>query len=57
MAQKPSEQVVSDDKYTYDNFEHILSIYTAYNDYFIRYNLEELSAICFVCNDECIHHA
>ena len=53
----PSIHVVPDDKHVYDDFQHILSTYTVYNDDFILYNLEGLSAIYFVCNDENVHHA
>ena len=57
ILRKYQQHIVPDGECVYDNFEHIPPTYTVYNDDLIRYNLEGLSAIYFVCSDECIHHA
>ena len=56
ILRKYHQYIVPDDEHIYDNFKHILSTYAVYNDNLIRYNSKGLSAIYFVCNDECIHH-
>ena len=56
ILRKCHQYIVPDAEYIYDNFKHLLSTDAVCNDNLIRYNLEGLSAMYFVCNDECIHH-